>query len=43
MFFLVKNLDFVIANNTILSELNFSLDNGSHLIISGPSGSGNPL
>ena len=40
MFFLVKNLDFVIANNTILSELNFSLDNGSHLIISGPSGSG---
>ena len=40
MFFLVKNLDFIIANNTILSELNFSLDNGSHLIISGPSGSG---
>lgn len=40
MFFLVKNLDFVIAKNTILSELNFSLDNGSHLIISGPSGSG---
>ena len=40
MFFLVKNLDFVIANKTILSELNFSLDNGSHLIISGPSGSG---
>ena len=40
MFFLVKNLDFVIANNTILSDLNFSLDNGSHLIISGPSGSG---
>ena len=40
MFFLVKNLDFVIGNNTILSELNFSLDNGSHLIISGPSGSG---
>ncbi len=40
MFFLVKNLDFVIANNTILSEINFSLDNGSHLIISGPSGSG---
>ncbi len=40
MFFLVKNLDFVIANNTILSELNFSFDNGSHLIISGPSGSG---
>ena len=40
MFFFVKNLDFVIANNTILSELNFSLDNGSHLIISGPSGSG---
>ena len=40
MFFLVKNLDFIIANNTILSDLNFSLDNGSHLIISGPSGSG---
>ena len=40
MFFLVKNLDFVIANNTILSELNFSIDSGSHLIISGPSGSG---
>tara|TARA_B100000212_G_scaffold213742_1_gene161507 strand:+ start:18 stop:641 length:624 start_codon:yes stop_codon:yes gene_type:complete len=40
MFFLVKNLDFIIGNNTILSELNFSLDNGSHLIISGPSGSG---
>lgn len=40
MFFLVKNLDFVIENNTILSELNFSLENGSHLIISGPSGSG---
>ena len=40
MFFLVKNLDFVIANNTILSELNFSIDNGSHVIISGPSGSG---
>ena len=40
MFFLVKNLDFIIANNTILSELNFSLDNGSHLIVSGPSGSG---
>lgn len=40
MFFLVKNLDFTIGNNTILSELNFSLDNGSHLIISGPSGSG---
>jgi len=40
MFFLVKNLDFVIANNTILSKLNFSVDNGSHLIVSGPSGSG---
>ena len=40
MFFLVKNLDFTIGNNTILSELNFSLDKGSHLIISGPSGSG---
>ena len=40
MFFLVKDLDFIIGNNTILSELNFSLDNGSHLIISGPSGSG---
>ena len=40
MFFLVKNLDFVIANKTILSELNFSIDSGSHLIISGPSGSG---
>ena len=40
MFFLVKNLDFVIANNTILSKLNFSVNNGSHLIVSGPSGSG---
>ena len=40
MFFSVKNLDLIIANNTILSDLNFSLDNGSHLIISGPSGSG---
>ena len=40
MFFLVKNLDFVVANNTILSKLNFSVDNGSHLIVSGPSGSG---
>ena len=40
MFFLVKNLDFVIANNTILRKLNFSIDNGSHLIVSGPSGSG---
>ena len=40
MFFLVKNLDFVIANNTILSKLNFSIDNGSHLIVSGPSGPG---
>ena len=40
MFFLVKNLDFVTANNTILSKLNFSVDNGSHLIVSGPSGSG---
>ena len=40
MFFLVKNLDFVTANNTILSILNFSVDNGSHLIVSGPSGSG---
>ena len=40
MFFLVKNLDFVIANNIILSKLNFSIDNGSHLIVSGPSGSG---
>ena len=40
MFFLVKNLDYVIANNIILSKLNFSIDNGSHLIVSGPSGSG---
>ena len=40
MFFLVKNLDFVVANNNILSKLNFSVDNGSHLIVSGPSGSG---
>lgn len=40
MFFLVKNLDYIIANNIILSKLNFSIDNGSHLIVSGPSGSG---
>ena len=40
MFFLVKNLDYLIANNIILSKLNFSIDNGSHLIVSGPSGSG---
>ena len=40
MFFLVKNLEFVIANNIILDKLNFSIDNGSHVIISGPSGSG---
>ena len=40
MFFLVKNLDYVIANDIILSKLNFSIDNGSHLIVSGPSGSG---
>ena len=40
MFFLVKNLDFVIANNTILSKLNYSVNNRSHLIVSGPSGSG---
>ena len=40
MFFLVKNLEFVIANNIILDKFNFSIDNGSHVIISGPSGSG---
>ena len=40
MFFLVNNLEFVIANNIILDKLNFSIDNGSHVIISGPSGSG---
>ena len=40
MFFLVKNLDYVMANDIILSKLNFSIDNGSHLIVSGPSGSG---
>ena len=40
MFFLVKNLEFVIANKIILDKLNFSIDNGSHVIISGPSGSG---
>jgi len=40
MFLLVKNLEFKVANKTILNKQNFSVSKSKHLIISGSSGSG---
>ena len=40
MFLRVKNLEFKVANKTILNKQNFSVSKSKHLIISGSSGSG---
>lgn len=40
MFLGVKNLEFKVANKTILNKQNFSVSKSKHLIISGSSGSG---
>ena len=40
MFLRVKNLEFKVANKTILNKQNFSVSKGKHLLISGSSGSG---
>ena len=40
MLFKIKNLEYKKQNNKILSNLNFSVDEGKHLLILGSSGSG---
>ena len=40
MFLRVKNLEFKVANKTILNKQNFSVSKSKHLLISGSSGSG---
>ena len=40
MFLRVKNLEFKVANKTILNKQNFSVSKGKHVLISGVSGSG---
>lgn len=40
MFLRVKNLEFKVANKTILNKQNFSISKGKHVLISGLSGSG---
>ena len=40
MFLGVKNLEFKVANKTILNKQNFSISKGKHVLISGLSGSG---
>ena len=40
MFLRVKNLEFKVANKTILNKKNFSVSKGKHVLISGVSGSG---
>ena len=40
MFLRVKNLEFKVANKTILNKKNFSVSKGKHVLISGLSGSG---
>ena len=40
MFLRVKNLEFKVANKTILNKQNFSVSKGKHVLISGSSGSG---
>lgn len=40
MFLGVKNLEFKVANKTILNKQNFSVSKGKHVLISGLSGSG---
>ena len=40
MFLEVRNLEYKVGTNTILSKKNITLKKGDHLMISGPSGSG---
>ena len=40
MLFKIKNLEYQIRNKKILSNLNFNIEEGKHLLILGSSGSG---
>ena len=40
MLFKIKNLEYQILNKKILSNLNFNIEEGKHLLILGSSGSG---
>ena len=40
MLFKLKNVEYKLANQKILSKISFNINKGNHLLILGPSGSG---